>query len=160
MLGKAEQKRSSSKAERRGPIPGDGRFESPLRCMLTEQVDGVRVARGPSRVCGYAPTMVLRLVRPPIEAANFEVVLAHRIGLVHVKLRGDFDFATQAEQARTLAGLIDSRSCVVVDLGDVDFIDSSGLRFLVKLAAGHDGPLKLVNVPDSIVQLLEVTGLD
>src|SRR6476659_3633403 len=82
--------------------------------------------------CGYVTTVVLRLVRPGIEAPNVEIAVAHRDGLVNVKLAGEFDFFAQARHATTLAKLVDPRSCVVVDLGDVDFIDSSGIGFLVK----------------------------
>jgi len=112
----------------------------------------VRTDRGPALLSG--------VVRPTVEEASFEIVLAHLDGSVRVTLRGEFDFAAQAQHAKALAEIVDLRSRVVVDLGEVDFIDSSGLAFLVKLARAHDGPLQLVNVPDRILRLLQVTGLD
>jgi len=95
-----------------------------------------------------------------VEAASFEIVLAHLDGFVRVQLRGDLDYAAQAEHAKTLAEIVDLRSCVVIDLADVDFIDSCGLAFLVNLARAHDDPLRLVNVPDRILRLLQLTGLE
>jgi anti-sigma B factor antagonist len=95
-----------------------------------------------------------------VEAAGFEIVLAHLDGIVRVKLRGDFDYPAQAQHAKALAEIVDLRSRVVLDLADLDFIDSVGLSFLVKLARAHYGPLRLVNVPDRILRLLEVTGLE
>jgi anti-sigma B factor antagonist len=95
-----------------------------------------------------------------VEEEHFEIVLAHLDGLARVKLRGEFDFVAQVEHAEALAEIVDLRSRVVLDLVDLDFIDSSGLAFLVRLARAHDGPLRLVNVPDRILRLLQVTGLD
>jgi anti-anti-sigma factor len=95
-----------------------------------------------------------------VNTASFEIVLTHLDGFVRVKLRGDFDFAAQRGHAEALAELLDLRSRVVLDLVDVDFIDSWGLSFLVKLARTHDGPLQLVNVPNRIRRLLQVTGLE
>jgi anti-anti-sigma factor len=147
-----------------GLIDAGARFGGFSPSSLTEgrrqQTDCVRGGATSFTRCGYVTTVVLRLVRPGIEAPNFEIAVAHRDGLVNVKLGGEFDFFAQARYATTLAELVDHRSCVVVDLGDVDFIDSSGIGFLVKIAGAHDGPLRLVNVPDSIARLLHLTGLD
>jgi anti-anti-sigma factor len=47
----------------------------------------------------------------------------------------------------------------VVDLAELTFIDSAGLRFLIVLANRHEGPLRLDNAPDSIIRVLALTGL-
>jgi anti-sigma B factor antagonist len=55
----------------------------------------------------------------------------------------------------------DSR--VVIDLGDVDFMDSSGLGALVaslKTARGAGGDLRIAAVGTQVRMVLELTGLD
>lgn len=95
-----------------------------------------------------------------MDEAGFEIVLTHLDAFVQVTLRGDFDYATQAEHAKALAEIIELRSRIVVDLGDVEFIDSWGLEFLARLARTYDDPVTLVNVPDRTLRLLQITGLE
>ena len=52
--------------------------------------------------------------------------------------------------------------CIVLDLGEVDFVDSSGLGLLVRLAMRlrmSQGDLKLCTVPPRIDQVLTITKL-
>ena len=49
---------------------------------------------------------------------------------------------------------------VTVDLGDVGFLDSTGLGFLVGMANDVGGPISLRNVHPPVVRLLKVVGLD
>jgi anti-anti-sigma factor len=52
-------------------------------------------------------------------------------------------------------------SDVIVDLGDVQFIDSSGLRTLLaatRRAARRNGHLELRSVGPEIIRLFEITG--
>jgi anti-sigma B factor antagonist len=60
-------------------------------------------------------------------------------------------------------GLLSHDPCVVLNLGDVNFIDSSGLGLLVRLltrsrAAG--GAIRLCAVPPRIADVLRITRLD
>ena len=51
----------------------------------------------------------------------------------------------------------------VADLGDVEFIDSSGLRTLVTVHQQHEAAgsqLRLRNLSAAVARLLEITGLD
>jgi anti-sigma B factor antagonist len=93
------------------------------------------------------------------EHEPFEIVLAHLDGYVRVKLRGDLDFQTASEHAEALQAVTDLRERVVVDLAELQFIDSAGLRFLVVLASMHDGPMRLENAPPAIARVVEMTGL-
>jgi anti-sigma B factor antagonist len=65
-------------------------------------------------------------------AVNFEVTLERAHDTVTLRLRGDFDIAgvPRVAEARDQA-LADAPSSLVVDLTAVDFIDSSGLKFLL-----------------------------
>jgi anti-sigma B factor antagonist len=75
------------------------------------------------------------------------------------------DILVAAEFRTALLQLIDSgQHRVIVDLGDVDFIDSSGLGALVsalktlKLLKG-DGDVRLANLRPPVVSLLEIIRL-
>ena len=88
-----------------------------------------------------------------------EVVVAHLDGYVRVKLRGDLTYQTTDEHAEALREVTDLRPRVELDLSDVDFVDSAGIRFLVTLAQAHEGPVRLENVRSSVIRILTVTGL-
>jgi anti-sigma B factor antagonist len=82
-----------------------------------------------------------------------------------LRLTGDIDFFTEdefrAEAERLLAQPDTDR--LVVDLSGVGVMDSSGLSLLVdllRLCRDMDLPMTLRDVPDRVVQLLDITGLD
>jgi anti-anti-sigma factor len=82
-----------------------------------------------------------------------------------LRLVGDIDFFTEDEfraEAERLLGEPDIDR-LVVDLGEVGVMDSSGLSLLVdllRLCRDTDLPMTLRGVPDRVVQLLDLTGLD
>lgn len=60
-------------------------------------------------------------------------------------------------------GLLPARSYILLHLGEVDFIDSSGLGLLVRLGAkaqASHGHLKLCSVSAKVVEVLNVTRLN
>jgi anti-sigma B factor antagonist len=93
------------------------------------------------------------------EKNRLEVAVAHLDGFVRVKLRGDLDYRTTDEYAQALRKVTDIREHVVLDLAEVTFVDSAGLRFLVTLAQGHDGPVRLEHVAPGVRTVLAVAGL-
>jgi anti-sigma B factor antagonist len=72
----------------------------------------------------------------------------------------DMDSAPRLEEA--LAPLIEASEHFVLDLGELTFIDSSGLHALVKLSTRMNGsaPLTLGNVPASVQRILDIVGLE
>jgi anti-anti-sigma factor len=76
---------------------------------------------------------------------------------------GEVDIATVDEfLGQAYACLEDGVAVCEIDLGDVTFIDSSGLGALVRIrnaAQDRGASVELTNVPDSVRRLLEVTGL-
>jgi len=81
-----------------------------------------------------------------------------------IRLEGEFDLSCEdclrAEVARITAW---QPNAVVVDLGDVTFIDSHGLRMLLELdaAARRDGfELTLGRAEGQVRSSLRITGLD
>ena len=81
-----------------------------------------------------------------------------------VKVRGEVDLATAPDLETTVRKVLDDAPRGVdLDLRDLTFIDSSGLRALVavsKDASARGLPLALRNVPRHARRVLELTGLD
>jgi anti-anti-sigma factor len=81
-----------------------------------------------------------------------------------VKVRGEIDLATAPELETTVRKVLDDAPHGVdLDLQNLTFIDSSGLRSLVaisKNASARGVPLVLQNVPRHAQRVLELTGLD
>jgi anti-sigma B factor antagonist len=84
-------------------------------------------------------------------------------GWTIVAASGEIDVATAPGLRERLVSLIaDGAHRVVVDLEDVDFIDSTGLGVLVgglKRLRSHDGDLLLVCTQSRILKVFEITGL-
>jgi anti-anti-sigma factor len=82
-----------------------------------------------------------------------------------LRLSGDIDFFTE-DEFRAEAELLLAEPDIdrlVVDLSEVRVMDSSGLSLLVdllRLCRETDLPMTLRNVPDRVMQLLDLTGLD
>jgi anti-anti-sigma factor len=94
------------------------------------------------------------------DGAALEVVLAHLDGYVRVKLRGDLDYATVEEQDEAIQAVTELRRNVVLDLSEVEFIDSGGLAMLLAIARDHDGPVAVEGAKLAHRRLFETTGLD
>ncbi|MFG1708455.1 STAS domain-containing protein [Nonomuraea sp. M3C6] len=80
-----------------------------------------------------------------------------------VRLGGDLDKLTAPLLRESLVKLFaEGRVQVVVDAGELEFCDSSGLWVLVehqRRVAAHAGSLRLVGVQGVLQRVLEVTGL-
>jgi anti-sigma B factor antagonist len=80
-----------------------------------------------------------------------------------VAVVGEIDIHTCAELEEALVGLVDAGvSKITLDLSEVAFIDSSGLRALVvghKALEERGGSLIVANPSAMAARLLEVTGL-
>ena len=81
-----------------------------------------------------------------------------------IALKGEVDLATAPEFKRRLHALIDSgKTGIVVDLGEVSFIDSTALGVLIgalRKLGPAGGSLALVCTDPNILGIFEVTGLD
>jgi serine/threonine-protein kinase RsbW len=79
-----------------------------------------------------------------------------------LRIRGDLDFRTAAEVREALVqALADHGEPLVVDMGAVGFVDSSGLSALfeaAKLARGRQGKIRLISVHRNVRRLLSVCG--
>jgi anti-anti-sigma factor len=78
-----------------------------------------------------------------------------------IRLSGDLDAQTSSRLDEAIeAQLARGQEQVVLDLSDLAFVDSSGLRSLV-LARGPEGTRRVVlrSPSASVVRLLDITGL-
>lgn len=84
-------------------------------------------------------------------------------GWTVVAASGEIDVATAPALRDRLTDLVDGGATrIVVDLEDVDFIDSTGLGVLVggvRRARAEDGDLRLVCTNSRILKVFEATGL-
>ena len=81
-----------------------------------------------------------------------------------VKLRGKLSLGESVDRLReTLADLMDNGDCcIILDLGEVPMIDSSGIGLLVKsltTAKQCGGALRLLNPSRFVIQTLKMIGL-
>lgn len=92
----------------------------------------------------------------------FHLEVEETDGRTTIRLSGEFD--TQAAQSfdRAMDSVMMSKpAMVVIDLAEVSFIDSSGLRSLIRAqrVISVTGSLTLQNPRPATVRLLDITGL-
>lgn len=79
-----------------------------------------------------------------------------------VKVTGSVDALTAAELSNVLSKqVLDGRANLVVDLIDVEFMSSAGLRALlgaVKEARSHGGDLRITSTNPGIEKVLKMSG--
>ena len=94
--------------------------------------------------------------------AHLEAKTSVEAGRAVVRLTGECDLAAREELTSALLAAVASAPVVVVDLGALDFLDSTGIHGLVTahheaLAAG--GRLYLVNAVGPVANILDITGV-
>ncbi len=88
---------------------------------------------------------------------------AHEDGSTILRISGEIDLAVAEELGVVAQACLQESTGIKLDLGEVTFIDSSGLGVLVRVhkdAVAKGKTFRLVSVSNSVERLLEVTGLD
>jgi anti-anti-sigma factor len=95
--------------------------------------------------------------------SDFSYSLDHDTGHAIAYLTGEIDLAAVgALEAAIETARSASNGKVVLDMGAVTFLDSSGLRVLMAAhnkQAAMDGQLVITNPSDAVVRVLDITGL-
>ncbi len=95
---------------------------------------------------------------------SFSVVTREADGYPVVAVSGEVDVSSSPQLQRELSAAFDGGAAsVVVDLSEVDFLDSTGLGALVSArasAAGAGGTVAVVCTQGRLLKLFTITGLD
>jgi anti-sigma B factor antagonist len=94
---------------------------------------------------------------------GLEIRRQHVEDHVLISLRGELDLASAAGLERELRGVTDDqRGRISIDLNELEFMDSAGLKILVQAqrnsSAGHS--LVLVRASRQVRRLIELAGLN
>ncbi len=98
---------------------------------------------------------------PPLQS-NFQVNSEEAPGGTVVTVTGELDIASSTELEQVLGSLHDTK-LVIIDLRQLEFVDSTGLGVLVRAhqhASEHGNQVALVRGPGQVDRLLGLTGLD
>ena len=105
-------------------------------------------------------------VEVPAPSAPPSLAVSHRDGgdgVCVVTPAGEIDLASAPRLKSSLVGLLDEGYArFVLDLSEVRYLDSTGLGVLIAFSRRltDDGHIVLAHSPDSVLGLLELTGLD
>jgi anti-sigma B factor antagonist len=94
--------------------------------------------------------------------ARFEATTSDEADRIRVVLAGECDLAVRDELTSTLLDAVRRAPEVVVDVGGLDFLDSSGIHGLVTAhhaARESGGRLFIVNPAGPVAAVLELTGV-
>ncbi len=85
-------------------------------------------------------------------------------GVAQIQLQGDLDFHSSPDVRRELSKLVDQQSLkILIDLKQVNYIDSSGLATFVELfqkMKRYGGKLVLYNLSQGVRSVFEIAKLD
>ncbi len=77
-----------------------------------------------------------------------------------IALKGRLDTATAPQLENELASSLDGVQNLVLDLGELEYMSSAGLRLLLSAQKqmSKQGTMKVIHVNDVIKEIFEVTG--
>ncbi len=94
---------------------------------------------------------------------NFDVSTQRSDGALVVAPQGEIDLATVDQVREAVERDSQSGDDLVIDLREVEFMDTSGLRYLLELndRSSRDGfSLRIVRGPRAVHRVFEVSGLE
>lgn len=80
-----------------------------------------------------------------------------------VEIEGRIDASNAPEYEKALLALPAEVKALDIDLSDVEYISSAGLRMLLVIQKAYDkigGSLRLTGVADEVLEIFEVTGFN
>jgi anti-anti-sigma factor len=98
------------------------------------------------------------------DPGGFSISTSEDGGRIVIVLRGELDLATAPELEQVVSDSLDARDEVVVDLRELEFMDSTGLRVLVHAHTRAQGEKRFIVVrPPAgapIAKILAIAGVD
>ena len=104
----------------------------------------------------------LELAPSPIKlgSMNFQVDVEDDGTLVVLRLRGALDLGTMRQVEGAVEEYCRGREALVIDMRELEFMDSSGLRLMIELNARDDGMTVAFRAPpDRVGRVLDMTGV-
>ncbi len=89
-----------------------------------------------------------------------EVIKSQEDGKAVISVNGEIDSANVADFEEKLKNAVEGENTVVMDLADLEYVSSAGLRvFLMiqKMYGSGDG-LTIINTNDEVMEIFKVTG--
>ena len=79
-----------------------------------------------------------------------------------LKIQGHLDIKTSPEIDKWLEPQLDDVSSLTIDLAQVDFVSSMGLRLLLSLQKrmSKQGSMRVINTQEQVMDLFDKTGFD
>jgi anti-sigma B factor antagonist len=79
-----------------------------------------------------------------------------------LKIQGHLDIKTSPEIDKWLGPQLDDVSSLTIDLAQVDFVSSMGLRLLLSLQKrmSKQGSMRVTNTQEQVMDLFDKTGFD
>ena len=79
-----------------------------------------------------------------------------------LKIQGHLDIKTSPEIDKWLGPQLDDVSSLTIDLAQVDFVSSMGLRLLLSLQKrmSKQGSIRVTNTQEQVMDLFDKTGFD
>ncbi len=108
---------------------------------------------------GHLVVQFRAMASPP---EPFDIDVEQREGVVVIRPKGDLDIATTPMLDEILGDLAAQSASAVLDLAEVEFIDSSGLQAILKAhaASQRDGfGLTMLPGPPPVMKVFELAGL-
>lgn len=89
-----------------------------------------------------------------------EIKKIHEGNSLTVQLEGRLDTVTAPELEASLENELDEVTDLVIDLGELEYMSSAGLRVMLALQKrmSKQGQMKVVKVNDTIMEIFEITG--
>jgi anti-anti-sigma factor len=97
-----------------------------------------------------------------IDPTGFSISTSEHDGRAVVAVKGELDLATAPELEKVLLERLDAGDGVVLDLRELQFMDSSGLRVLITAHMGGGERFTVVRPPagSEVAKILEIAGVD
>ena len=99
------------------------------------------------------------------DPTGFSISISDRDGRAVVVIRGELDLATAPDLEAAIKSRLDDGQDVVVDLRELEFMDSTGLRVLVaahaRVEGGHQSFLVVRPRPGAMIEkILAISGVE
>lgn len=77
-----------------------------------------------------------------------------------IRVLGEIDATSGSDFREGLCALVEPGGSVTLDLRDVAFMDSTGLKAIIELAKSRPAPVIVIGARNGVARLFEITRID